>query len=174
MKKVFLVLTLIFSLSTLTVFSQIAANKQKSFPKELRTMWYYPFIEELNLIPQDFYEFDRFFINGTLVSKNETKRVFVKGIAILNNRSLGNDNLDEFEVFYFSVFEAMTDFEIYFEKAEFWEFDQNGKLVMTKTVNAKEGHYYNQYYRSDNDVRCTGELYYNDIYLDMLDTYGIE
>jgi len=137
-------------------------------------MWYYPFIEELNLKPQDFYVFDRFFINGTLVSKNETKRVYVKGIAILNNRSLGKDNLDDFEVFYFSVFEAMTEYEIYFETVEFWEFDQSGNLVKTNTLNADEGHYFNQNYQFDSDVRWTGHLPYNSLYEDMLKAYNID
>jgi len=174
MKTVFFVLTIIFSLSTSIVNSQTVTNKEREFPEELKTKWYYQFIEELKLTPQEFSEFGRFFINGTLVSENESEKVYINGIAILNNTRIANSKFGEFEVYYFSVFKAITDYEIFFEKVEFWEKDQNGKMIVSKTVNSIEGHYYTQYYQSDYDVLCTEELYITSEYEEMLKTYNIE
>ena len=165
---------IIFSLSTSIVNSQTVTNKEKEFPEELKTKWYYQFIEELNLTPQDFSEFGYFFLNGTLVSENESGKVYINGIAILNSTRIANSKSGEFEVYYFSVFKAKTDYELFFEKVEFWEIDQNGKMTISKTVNSKEGHYFNQYYQSDNDVLFTGQLYITSEYKEMLKTYKIE
>jgi hypothetical protein len=156
------------------VKSQIVANKEKEFPEELETKWYYQFVEELNLTPKDFSEFGHFFINGKLVSENELGKVYINGIAILNSTRIASSKSGDFEVYYFSVFKALTDYEIYFEKAQFWEVDQNGKMIVSKTVKSKEGHYYTQYYQSDYDVLCTEELYITSEYEEMLKTYNIE
>ena len=174
MKTIFFVLTIIFSLSTSIVSSQTVTNKEKEFSEELKTKWYYQFVEELNLTPQDFSELGRFFINGTLVSENDSGKVYINGIAILNNTRIAHSKFGEFEVYYFAVFKAITDYEIFFEKVEFWEEDQNGKMIVSKTVNSKEGHYYTQYYQSDYDVLCTEELYITSEYEEMLTAYNIE
>jgi len=167
-------LTIIFSLSTSTIISQTVTNKEKDFPEELKAKWYCQFVEQLKLTPQDFSEFEYFFINGTLVSENESGKVYKNGIAILNNTRIANSKIGKFEVYYFSVFKAKTDYEIFFEKVEFWEVDQNGKMIVSKTVDSKEGHYYTQYYQSDYDVLCTEELYITSEYEEMLKTYHIE
>jgi hypothetical protein len=174
MKSMILVLTIIFSISTSTVNSQTVTNKEKKFPEELKTKWYYQFVEELQLTPQDYSEFGNFFINGTLVSQNTSGKVYINGIAILNNSRIVNSKFGKFEVYYFSVFKAKTDYEIFFEKVEFWEVDQNEMMTVSRTVNSLEGHYYTQYYQSDYDVLCTEELYITSEYEEMLKVYRIE
>ncbi len=174
MKTVIFVLTIIFSLSTSILNSQTRTNKEKEFPEKLKTKWYYQFIEELNLRPQDFSEFGYFFINGTLASENESGKVYVNGIAILNSTRIANSKSGEFEVYYFSVFKAKTDYELFFEKVEFWEVDQNGKMIISKSLNSKEGQCYRQIYQSANDVLYTGECLIDSEYKEMLKTYKIE
>jgi hypothetical protein len=72
------------------------------------------------------------------------------------------------------LFKAKTDYELFFEKVEFWEVDQNGKMSVYKTVKPQEGHYYTQYYQSDYDVLCTEELYKTPEYERMLKNFSIE
>jgi len=174
MKTKIFVLTIIFSLSTSIVNSQTLTNKGKEFPEELKTKWYYQFIEELNLTPQDFSEFGYFFINGTLVSENEAGDVYVNRIAIFNSTRFRNNKSGEFEVYNFSVFKAKTDYELFFEKVEFWEVDQNGKMTNSKTLISEEGQSYRQIYYSANDVLYTEECLINSEFKEMLKSYKIE
>jgi hypothetical protein len=106
MKTIIFLLTLLVSLSGSIANSQTVSKNEKEFPEELKTMWYYQFIEKLNLAPQDFTEYGYFFINGTLASANETGKVCVNGTAIFNSTRKANNTTGEFEVYYFSVFKA--------------------------------------------------------------------
>lgn len=173
-KIIIFFLTIIFSLSRSEVSSQTVTTKEKEFPEELKTKWYYQFIEELDLTPLDFSEFGYFFINGTLVSENESGKVYLNGIAIRNNSRIANGKSGEFEVYYYSVFKAKTDYELFFEEVEFWEVDQDGKMTRSKTINSKEGQCYRQIYQSATDVLYTGECLINSEYKEMLKTYKIE
>jgi len=174
MKTKILVLTILFSLIASTLYSQTVTNREKHFPEEFKTKWYYQFIEKLNLVPQDFIEFGYFFINGTLVLENESEKVYTGGVAIRNSPNNVNSKSGEFEVYYFSVFKAKSDYELFFENVEFWEVDQNGIMEISKTVTAKEGYCYKQHYRSDTDVLFTGELFITSEYEEMLKTYNID
>lgn len=174
MKAIVLITAILFSLSTPVLYSQTAKHKGKEFPEEIHAKWYYQFIEKLDLTPQDFSEFGYFFINGKLVSENESGKVYINGIAVFNTSRVALSNFGEFEVYYFSVFEAKTDYELYFERVEFWEVDQDGKMNISNTLNSKEGYYYKQHYYSDTDVLFTGESYITSEYEELLKTYNIE
>lgn len=175
MKTRIFFLTILISLSASAIHSQTLTNKQKEFPEELKTKWYYPFVEKLNLVPQDFVEFGYFFINGTLVVENESGQVYTSGVAIRNSPKNTNSKYGEFEVYYFSVFKAKTDYELYFGNVEFWEVDdQSGEMNISKSVNPKEGFCYEQHYRSATDVLYTGELFITSEYEEMLRTYNID
>ena len=161
MKTIIFVLTITISSSVSILSSQSLTNVETEFSTELKEKWYFQFIEKLNLTPQDFTEFGYFFINGTLVSDDESGKVYENGIAIFNStRNVNNINGD-FEVYYFSVFKEKTDYELLFEKVEFWEVDQSGKMTITKTLISKEGQAYKQIYYSASDVLYTGECLIN-------------
>ncbi len=158
MKPKFIYPLIAFCMLAIKSNGQLEQKLETQKKVSLTNEWWSPFLAELKIEIKDYSTFRYFFINGSLETKSDTLMIFKNGTAILNNTGNAEGKTGKFEVYYFQVFKAKSDYEIFYNKMEFWEVSDNGKLTLKKEMKSEEGKYLKQFYKSKDNIIFTVDL----------------